>query len=69
MMSKELRNLNIKDLEKLIIEKKLEITDFSMKLVKGSEKNVRKIGVLKKDLARLLTVLNELKIVGEVEEI
>ena len=69
MMSKELRNLNISDLEKMISDKKNEISDVSKKIVKGSEKNVKKIGVLKKELARMMTVLNEFKIIKEVGEI
>ncbi len=69
MMSKELRNLNIQELEKMISEKKSEISEFSKKLIKGSEKNVKKVSLLKKDLARMLTILNELKIIKEVGEL
>ncbi len=69
MMSKDLRNLNISDLEKMISEKRLEISELSKKVVKGSEKNVKKIGVQKKELARMLTVLNEFKIIKEVGEL
>jgi ribosomal protein L29 len=68
-MSKELRNLNIQELEKMISEKKSEISEFSKKLIKGSEKNVKKVSLLKKDLARMLTILNELKIIKEVGEL
>ena len=69
MMSKELRNLNIQELEKMISEKKSEISELSKKLIKGSEKNVKKVSLLKKDLARMLTILNELKIIKEVGEL
>ena len=69
MMSKELRNLNIQELEKMISEKTSEISEFSKKLIKGSEKNVKKVSLLKKDLARMLTILNELKIIKEVGEL
>ena len=69
MMSKELRNLSTKELEKMISEKKSEISEFSKKLIKGSEKNVKKVSLLKKDLARMLTILNELKIIKEVGEL
>jgi ribosomal protein L29 len=68
-MSKELRNLSTKELEKMISEKKSEISEFSKKLIKGSEKNVKKVSLLKKDLARMLTILNELKIIKEVGEL
>lgn len=67
MMSKDLRNLNISDLEKMISEKKAEISDTSKKVIKGSEKNVKKVGLLKKELARMNTILNEFKIIKEVE--
>ncbi len=69
MMSKELRNLSTQELEKMISEKKSEISEFSKKLIKGSEKNVKKVSLLKKDLARMLTILNELKIIKEVGEL
>jgi ribosomal protein L29 len=68
-MSKELRNLSTQELEKMISEKKSEISEFSKKLIKGSEKNVKKVSLLKKDLARMLTILNELKIIKEVGEL
>jgi len=67
MMSKELRNLNISDLEKMISDKKTEILELTKKIAKGSEKNVKKIGLLKKELARMLTILNELKIIGDLK--
>ena len=69
MMSKELRNLNITDLEKMIAEKKAEISEVSKKVIKGSEKNIKKVGLLKKELARMMTVLNEFKIIKEVEDL
>jgi len=69
MMSKELRNLNIADLEKMINEKKNEVSEVSKKVVKGSEKNIKKVGQLKRELARMMTVLNEFKIIKEVEDL
>jgi ribosomal protein L29 len=68
-MSKELRNLNITDLEKMISDKKKEISEVSKNIVKGSEKNVKKVGILKKELARMMTVSNELKIISKAGEL
>jgi len=69
MMSKELRNLTITDLEKMIVTKRIEIAELSKSVVKGSEKNVKKVGILKKELARMLTILNEFKIIKEIEDL
>lgn len=69
MMSKELRNLNITDLEKMVVSKRVEIAELSKSVVKGSEKNVKKVGLLKKELARMLTILNEFKIIKEIEDL
>ncbi len=68
MMSKDLRNLNISDLKKMISDKKKEIIETSKNVVKGSEKNVKKVGLMKKELARMLTVSNEFKIIKEAED-
>lgn len=69
MLSKELRNLNINEVENLVKEKRSEIIEMSKKIAKGSEKNVKKIKQLKKELARILTVLNEMKVITEVESL
>lgn len=68
-MSKEMRNLKIEEIEKLISDKQVEISEFTKKVSKGSEKNVKKISFLRKDLARMLTIKRELQIIKEVGEL
>jgi len=68
MMSQELRAKTIKDLEDLVISKKNEILENSKNMLKGSEKNLKKNLFLRKEIARILTVLNEKKLLAMVEE-
>ena len=68
MMSQELRTKTIKDLEDLVVSKKSEILENSKNILKGSEKNVKKNFKLKKEVARILTVLNEKKLLASIEE-
>jgi ribosomal protein L29 len=67
-MSQELRTKTIKDLEDLVVSKKSEILENSKNILKGSEKNVKKNFKLKKEVARILTVLNEKKLLASIEE-
>jgi ribosomal protein L29 len=68
MMSQELRTKTIKDLEDLVISKKSEILENSKNILKGSEKNIKKNLFLRKEVARILTVLNEKNLLASVEE-
>jgi ribosomal protein L29 len=68
MMSQELRTKTIKDLEALIVSKNNEMLENSKNILKGSEKNVKKNLYLRKEVARILTVLNEKKLIESVEE-
>jgi len=68
MMSQELRTKTIKDLEDLIVSKKNEIVENSKNIVKGSEKNVKKNLFLRKEVARIKTILNEKKLLDTLVE-
>ncbi len=68
MMSQELRTKTVKDLEDLIISKKNEIVENSKNIVKGSEKNVKKNLFLRKEVARIKTILNEKKLLDTLNE-
>lgn len=68
MMSQELRTKTIKDLEALVVSKNNEIVENSKNILKGSEKNVKKNLFLRKEVARILTVLNEKKLLASIEE-
>lgn len=68
MMSQELRNKSIQELKEVVNSKRKEIKDFAQSAVRGNEKNMAKFKYLKKDLARVLTILNEKEIVSLIEE-
>ncbi|AHB40015.1 TPA: 50S ribosomal protein L29 [candidate division WWE3 bacterium] len=64
MNAKELRQKN--DQELLDSKKNLEkeIREVSLNTLQGKEKNVKKAGLLRRDLSRILTVINEKKILS-----
>lgn len=64
MDAKELRQKN--DQELLDSKKNLEkeIREVSLNTLQGKEKNVKKAGLLRRDLSRILTVINEKKILS-----
>jgi ribosomal protein L29 len=68
MMSQELRKKTIAELKEMISGKKAEILDLSKSILKGSEKNVKKINFLRKEVARISTILNEKVLISTIEE-
>ena len=64
MNAKELRQKN--DQELLDSKKNLEkeIREVSLNTLQGKEKNVKKAGLLRRDVAKILTVINEKKILS-----
>ena len=68
MMSQELRNKSLSELKEMLASKKAEILDFSKSAIKGSEKNVVKLKFLRKEIARILTIINEKELLASVEE-
>ncbi|HLB51688.1 50S ribosomal protein L29 [candidate division WWE3 bacterium RIFCSPHIGHO2_12_FULL_38_15] len=59
MKSSDLRNKSEKELKDLIQKTAKELEDVVTDVIKGKEKNIRKIRPLKKDIARLKTLLSE----------
>ncbi len=55
----DMRNKDIKELRDLIVEFRKKIVEVSQSVVNGSEKDLKKVSVLRKDLARVKTVANE----------
>lgn len=53
----ELKSLSKQELEKILSEKREELRLFRFKIAKGNVKNVKQARELKKDAARVLTVL------------
>lgn len=60
MKTSEIRTMSKEDINKKIIELKTELFDLRMKQATGSLEKPHKINALRKDVARLKTILNEL---------
>ncbi len=61
MNVKEIRNKTEQELKEQIVNLNKEIEDAMGKIIKGKDKNTVKVRKLRKDLARIMTVLNEQK--------
>jgi len=59
MKAKELRQKTIKDLRRLERELREKLRELRFDLASGKVKNVREIREIKKDIARILTVIRE----------
>ena len=59
--TKELRLKPEEELNQLLSESQKKLRELRFNLASGKVKNVRTIRVLKKDIARILTILNEKK--------
>lgn len=57
----KLRDKSNSDLEKLIVEKKDKLRILRFNLAAGKAKNINEIKETKKDIARILTILTEIK--------
>lgn len=68
MISKELRNKSISELNEIINGHKLEMVSNSKNIVNGSEKNVKKNLFLRKSIARIKTIVNEKKLIEAIEQ-
>lgn len=58
MKIRELRQKAKEELNQLLQEKKERLCQLNFDLTSGKVKNVREIRMIKKDIARILTVLN-----------
>ncbi|MFC1640596.1 50S ribosomal protein L29 [Patescibacteria group bacterium] len=58
-MLKELREKNTKDLDKLLLEKKERLSELNFSKVTRQMKNPREIRNLKKDIAKINTLVKE----------
>ena len=58
MKIRELRQKSEKELKDLLIERRNRIGQFKFDLVSKKIKNVREIREMKKDIARILTLMN-----------
>jgi len=61
MKTKELRSKNKKELEELLFEKRRKLGQLKFDLSFKKLKNVREIREIRKDIARIFTILKEKK--------
>jgi len=62
--AKELRELNLSDLEQKLIESKHELFNLRFQLATGKQDNSARLGQVRRDIARIATLLRE----REIEE-
>ena len=59
MKAKELKQLSLKQLETKLIEYRKKLQDLRFKLAAGKLKNPHQVSQTKKDIARILTFINQ----------
>jgi len=59
MKAKELRNFSIDELKKKERDLRRELFNLRFQLAKGELQNVKRINAVKKDIARILTIITE----------
>ena len=58
MKAKELKEKSSEELQKLLREKRENLRQFRFELAQGKLKNTKKIKNIKRDIARILTMIN-----------
>ena len=61
MKAAELRKKDKKELQKSVLELRKKLSDLRFKFSSGKLKNVKEINNSKKEVARILTILKEIK--------
>jgi ribosomal protein L29 len=59
MTAKELKDKQVPELQKLLSETRTELETIRMKVRGNQEKHVHRVNELQRDIARILTVLNQ----------
>jgi len=65
---KDLRNKEIKDLNKIFLEKRNLLRQTILNIKTGSEKNVKKGAILKNEIAKILTLIKEKEIINKIKK-
>lgn len=68
MKTQDIRNKNIEEIAEMIKETKDSVKNLSLGILRGSEKNSTKKRLLKRDVARLKTILNEKLLLSSSED-
>ena len=63
----DLRGKDIKDLKKLVMDKKLESEKARMKIFSGKEKNFKVNENLSREIAKILTLIREKEIIESLQ--
>jgi ribosomal protein L29 len=63
----DLRSKTIKDLSKMVSEKKLEAEKIKMKILGGKEKNLKVHKNLSREIAKILTLIREKEIIESLQ--
>ncbi len=63
---KDLRAKDVKSLRSLAYTKKLEVIKKGMQVAGGKEKNVKLVGILRNELAKILTLVREKEILEKL---
>jgi large subunit ribosomal protein L29 len=56
---RDLRNKDVEDVEQQLVSKRRELMELRFSKATGALENAAKIGEVKRDVARILTVVNE----------
>lgn len=64
MKAQEIRNLTIEEIQEKIKTGKAELLDLRMQNARGTLEKPDKINLLRKDIARMMTILKEKETVG-----
>lgn len=67
MKAQELKKKSTEELNKLLNDKKSQAVSLKINIAGGNVKNVRELRGLKKDIARMLTILKERAVAETVE--
>ena len=65
MQAKDIRQKNLKELNKELNDKKKELEKHMGDVYKGKEKNLKKAKFIRKDIARIKTVISEKEFMEE----
>ncbi|MFA6981571.1 MAG: 50S ribosomal protein L29 [Patescibacteria group bacterium] len=68
MNLEELRTKTENEIEKELVKVRSDVEKFAREIIKGKEKNITKLRNMKKDYARIATVLNEKRILARKEK-
>jgi len=64
----EFKAKTVKDLQKFVSDKKTEMNKKKVEIFSGKEKNLKYFNNLRRDVAKVLTIINEKRIIERLED-